>query len=234
MSNASAAAIELDFQTAEAGHYVPRSHAASVPGWTLPLTEPVSVEQVKPLVVRAVDYAIRSLFPKKYFGLCHVYAIVGASLASTTLGREYRPVAGMAVIDAGAGCMLKLLDNDAFSRNQGGAYHCWIESMGSDSNDRELIDLTFQHNRDYAKKHKLIWRKKSSGYLWGKRHDIVIESALADLPKQFPDGKFWVQETAEGARWIDTQLSAHMDEYVKLTTFAMKHLYLSLQQQKSP
>jgi len=172
---------------------------------------------------------IRSLFPEKYLGLCHAYAVVGSNIASIVLGREYRPVAGLAVIDSGVGCFIKLIDNNAFSRIEGGAYHCWIESVGTHAADaeKELVDITYQHNNDYAKQHRMIWRKQAPSYLWGRFGDLVVETELDALPTAIPEGKIWLRETAAGSDWMSRHVAGHADEYLKLTTIALKELKLA-------
>jgi len=73
-------------------------------------------------ILRVVDYAIRQHYPKNHLSLCHAYATVGACALGMLLGREYRPVAGLAVIDCGAGCFMKFNDNKAFSSISGGGH----------------------------------------------------------------------------------------------------------------
>jgi hypothetical protein len=180
-------------------------------------------DTVKTLIVEAVDSAIRQFFPKNYFELCHVYAVVGSNVASILLGHEYRPVAGLAVIDSGAGCFIKLLDNNAFSSGKGGAYHCWIESS-HDGAAKELIDIIFKHNRAYARKHKLVWRKKNSTYLWGSFNSLVVNAELDALPKNFSEGQIWVRETLEGTEWMCRHLESYTNPYVEITALALKKL----------
>jgi len=179
-------------------------------------------DKTRLLIVQSVDDAIHNLFPKKYFSLCHAYAVVGASVASIILDRRYRPVAGLAVIDCGAGHHLKLLDDKAFSCSKGGAYHCWIESVSQDGADKEIIDIGFKNNRLYAKKHKIPWLKKDSSYLWGKYREVVIDAELKDLPPIFPEGKLWLRETPEGAAWMNQHLDAHINEYAKITAHVLR------------
>jgi len=198
-------------------------HEANLQKITL-FPSPMNPENaLKHLIVQSVDSAIRQLFPKKYFSLCHVYAIVGSNVASIILNRNYRPVAGLSIIDCGAGNFIKLLDNRAFSSDDGGAYHCWIESQPNDAvNNKELIDIPFKHNSAYARYHNLVWKKKDSDYLWGDFDQLVINTGLDALPESFPDGKIWLQETPEGQDWMCRQVSEHLDEYCKITTLSLK------------
>ena len=179
---------------------------------------------LKTLIVESVDSTIRQLFPKKYFSLCHVYAIVGSNVASIILGCNYRPVAGLAVIDCGGGHFIKLLDNKAFFSGNGGAYHCWIESQPQDINDKELIDIPFKHNKTYANQHKIIWQKKNSNHLWGKFNKHVIDTDINSIPSMFPEGKIWLRETFEGHEWMSRQVKDHLDDYSKITSLSLKVL----------
>jgi hypothetical protein len=179
---------------------------------------------LKPMIVRSVDFALRSLFPSKYFQLCHAYAIVGSNVASIALDRDYRPVAGLAVIDCGGGSFMRLTDNQAFAGSAGGAYHCWIESCASAPGPRELVDISFMHNSAYAKTHHIAWRKKSSSYQWGRFDELVLEGELDTLPRRFPTGKVWLRETPEGTEWMARQVAEHIEEYLKITVLALKKL----------
>ena len=186
---------------------------------------PADVEHLRPSIVEAVDFAVRSVFPEKYCSLCHAYAIVGSNVASIVLAREYRPVAGLAVIDCGSGDFLDFTETDAFARDIGGAYHCWIESCADDpAHARELVDIAFLHNGAYARAHGLSWRHEEARYLWGAFDDLVIDAELADLPRTFPPGRVWFRETPEGAEWLVRHLRGHMQEYVTLTGLALKIL----------
>ena len=172
-------------------------------------------------IVHSVDLAIRQIFPEHYFGLGHAYAVVGSNVASIILEREFRPVAGLAVIDCGAGAMMRLVDNDSFSRPIGGAYHCWIESCPYDDESKELLDIPYKHNETYAKAIGMQWKHASSNYLWGNFKDFVLDGELHELPNIFPSGKLWLKETPEGARWISAHLAEHEKIYTKLTALAL-------------
>ena len=179
----------------------------------------------KLLIVNAVDSTIRQFFPKKHTAMCSAYAIIGANVATIVLGREYRPVAGFAVIDCGEGQFLKFTDKEAFiSDEKRGSYHCWIESCPPDVADKELVDITFKHNKAYAKKRHIKWQKKASSYLWGKYCDHVVEADLNFLPSEFPEDRLWLLETTEGSEWLVRRMSAQMLEYAYLTSMVLKRL----------
>ena len=183
---------------------------------------PADLYAIRDQIVDSVDSVIRSMFPELYFGLCHTYAIVGSNVASLVLGREYRPVAGLTVIDCGSGDMMKLLENEAFSRSAGGSYHCWIESCPNEGEDKELIDIAFKHNAAYANTHGLNWQQKDSNYLWGPYRDLVLDAELEALPTAFPEGKIWLKETPEGSAWIRSHIAKHENAYVELTSRALR------------
>jgi hypothetical protein len=177
------------------------------------------------LIAESVNDIIQAAFPDRYFSLCHVYAVVGANVASIALGREYRPVAGLAVIDCGGGHFLEFLDNQAFSNEAGGAFHCWIESASDASAGREIIDLTYRHNPIYAQQNQILWCKEDApNYLWGLHKDIVLDDELSALPSSFPSGKIWLRETDQGFRWINQYVESRLDEYAKLSGFALRLL----------
>lgn len=189
-----------------------------------------NAQDVRKIVYASVDCILRDLFPEKFDSLCHAYAVVGANVASILLKKDYRPVAGMAVIDAGAGNFLKLVDNWAFSGEMGGAYHCWIESCENDPSKRELVDFTFKHNPDYARKNGVVWRKKKSPeYLWGLYRDLVIGGNVEALPRRFPNGKVWFRETLAGSKWLSMHVEKYSEEYVKMTALALKHAAISIE-----
>lgn len=189
------------------------------------------MEDAKRVIYDSVDCTIRELFPEKYESLCHVYAVVGANLATILLKKEYRPVAGLAVIDAGGGNFIKLVDNWAFYGELGGAYHCWIESCTTLPREKELVDFTFKHNPDYARKNGVTWRKKKSPeYLWGLERDLVIAGSAEALPRRFPNGKVWFRETLAGSKWLSMHVDKYSDVYVKMTSRALQHATASMKQ----
>mgnify|MGYP001332592023 CR=1 FL=1 len=190
----------------------------------------ISVLDTKKIVYESVDCIIRELFPEKYDSLCHVYAVVGANVSSILLKKDYRPVAGLAVIDAGGGNFFKLIDNWAFYGDIGGAYHCWIESGTNSLLEKELIDFTYKHNPDYARKNGMIWRKKKTpDYLWGLYKELVIAGNHEALPQTFPHGKVWFRETLAGSNWLSKHVEQYSEEYVRMTSIALKHATISME-----
>lgn len=175
-------------------------------------------------IARSVDLTIRENFPNNFHSLCHVYAVVGANIASIVLGHEYRPVAGMAVIDCGGGNFLRFTDDNSLLKECNGAYHCWIESSQHDGCAKEIIDISFTHKHIFAKKCNIKWRKKSPRYLWGKAADILLDSKLNKLPSRFPEGKLWLCETNNGIEWMNRQVATFVGGYVNLTTLALNRL----------
>lgn len=200
--------------------------------------QPTGLELLKEQIVHSVDLAIRTVFPGRYFGLCHAYAIVGANVASLVLDREYRPKAGLAIIDSGSNCFLRFLDNEAFARfaqNESlalsggpGSYHTWIESCPSSSLDRELIDIPFKHNKIFAESNGLVAGFEATTYLWGIYTDLVVDAELGKMPAVFPPGKsIWLKETAEGSDWIYRHIGVFESPYVKLTALALRFQLLA-------
>lgn len=185
-------------------------------------------QPIQSLIAASVNGVIRRLYPDQYSSLCHVHAIVGANLISVVLGRVYRPVAGLALIDCG-GQFIELLDNDAFANPAGGAFHCWIESADPSMQEREVVDLTFRHNHEYAVKNGLAWRRAHPpDYLWGPYSKVVVKAPLDAIPAAFPDGQVWLCETDAGWEWMTRHLAENMNAYVVLTAEALKHLQASL------
>lgn len=181
-------------------------------------------QSVQSLIAASVNGVIRRLFPEKYASLCHVHAIVGANVISVVLNRVYRPVAGLAVIDCGGG-FIRLTDNSAFAHPAGGAFHCWIESADPACVEKEVIDLTFRHYHEYARKNGIAWRRAPPpDYLWGAQRKIVVKAALERLPPAFEDGQVWLRETDEGWSWMTRHLAENMNAYVTLTSEALLEL----------
>ena len=178
-------------------------------------------------IANAVDTTIRQFFPAKYSGLCHIYAIVGCNVLSIALNRNFIPVAGAAIIDAGGGARLEMLDKTAFSMESGGSYHCWIES--DDADETLLVDFIFRHNAAYATTQGIKWRKKRKAYLWGAKKDLHLDLEQAALPAVFPDEKVWFQKCEEGAAFLKHQVAVYMNEHAKITSFALKRLALELE-----
>jgi hypothetical protein len=185
-------------------------------------------QPIQSLIAASVNGVIKRLYPDKYSSLCHVHAIVGANLISVVLGRVYRPVAGLALIDCG-GQFIELLDNDAFANPAGGAFHCWIESADPAMQEREVVDLTFRHNHEYAVKNGMPWRRAHPpDYLWGPYSKVVVNAPLDAMPESFPDGQVWLFETDAGWDWMTNHLADHMNAYVQLTAEALKELKANL------
>ncbi|MBV8045834.1 MAG: hypothetical protein JO171_01670 [Paludibacterium sp.] len=174
------------------------------------------------MIAQSVDEVIRHHYPTRFYSLCHVYAILGSNLISI-IGREnFRPVAGLAAIDCGQGSIMRMADNSAFARPEGGAYHCWIESVDGPAAERQLVDLTFRHNHIYAEQNGHPWHRAAPpDFLWALKRDAVFECALAELPANFPDGQMWLAETEEGAAWLQRQLAEHQNALVVLTAEAL-------------
>jgi hypothetical protein len=177
------------------------------------------------LIAESVNRVIKQCFPNDYCSLCHAHAIVGANVISVSMQRNFRPVAGLAVIDCGAGEFIRLLDNAAFNNAAGGAFHCWIESTEADPAQRELVDLTFRHNRVYAARNRIAWKKKNSpDFLWGLREKIVVKAAPDAIPNHFAARPIWLRETEEGANWITRHLAENLNAYVALTAETLRLL----------
>ncbi|MFA9218967.1 MAG: hypothetical protein ACEQSK_17935, partial [Sphingomonadaceae bacterium] len=184
---------------------------------------------VKSLIAHCVNQVIRQYYPNQYCSLCHVYAIVGSNLISIVLDRVYRPVAGLAAVDCGAGQLMTMADNSAFGNPAGGAYHCWIESVDDGFAEREVVDLTFRHNHTYAEKNGFLWQRElPPDYLWGPRSKVVVQAPPSAIPTSFPDDMVWLYETPEGWRWMTNQLQQHQNAFVTLTAEALKLLQACL------
>lgn len=184
---------------------------------------PSNVSRIKKLIAASVREVVRTQYPQDHCSLCHVYAVVGANLASITLQRTYKPVAGLAAIDAGAGKIICLADNLAFSNPAGGSYHCWIESCDLELHERELLDFTIGHNRLYALKNGLPWSgAQPPRFLWGLFRELVPNCEMQDLAPNFGKNKIWVRETESGLAWMEQHLANHLNAYVNLTALALK------------
>lgn len=175
-------------------------------------------------VLDAVDSVIRALCPSTFDSLCYIYAVVGSNVLSLALKKNYRPVAGVAIIDAGGGRHLEFLDDSALDRGKGGSYHCWIESFvdGENPKQRELIDFTFGNNPRFAEANGIRWTAKKHPYLWGLEQEINIGGDVLALPKKFPEGKVWFQETKNGQDWLNAHLQKHVNDYAKMTFLALR------------
>jgi hypothetical protein len=190
------------------------------------------IERIPPtlqqrFIANAVDITIRQFFPEKYMGLCHIYAIVGSNVLSVALNRHFIPVAGIAIIDAGKGGRLEMLDKAAFNRERGGSFHCWIES--DDLDETVLIDFIFRHNAVYATAQGIKWHKKRKAYLWGLKKDLHLDLEQSALPRIFPDEKIWFQKCEEGEDFLKRQLTDYALDHIKVTGLALKRLCLELE-----
>ena len=187
----------------------------------------VSAEQgdshTKELIADSVHDIIITAFPKLYPNLCHAYAVVGSNLASIVLGKNYRPVAGLAIVDAGNGHFLGLINNASFSSAVGGNYHCWIHSCDAHPVDVELVDFSFRNNKVYAEAHGIQWAKRDQDFLWGPERELNVGGNPIPLPKSYDEGKGWFCETPEGSQWMNSEVSANADVYVKLTALALRY-----------
>lgn len=181
-------------------------------------------QTIQSLVADAVSGVLRARYPQTYHSLCHAHAIVGANVISIVLNRVYRPVAGLALIDCGRG-LVCLTDNAAFANPAGGAYHCWIESTDRSFKDTEVVDLSHRHSHIYTRRNGMVWtRAAPPDYVWGARHEIVVNAELHTMPDAFDDGQFWVRETREGAAFLTHHITDNMNAYVVLTAEALRDL----------
>ena len=173
-------------------------------------------------VAAGVRHSVGHWFPHNFYSLCHAFAVVGSNLASIASGRDYRPVAGHAAIDAGNGKLIVMNEDHAFGAKEGGAYHCWIESTQSEP--KELIDLTFGHNHLYAQANGYAWHgEEAPAFLWGPFDAIAITAPLSHVQPGFGKDRIWLRETRAGAQWMERHIAANEQAYVKLTTEALCH-----------
>jgi hypothetical protein len=181
-------------------------------------------QSIQSLIAASVTGVLRDLYPEQYMSLCHAHAIVGANIISLVFNRTYRPVAGVAMIDCGSEYM-RLLDNNAFGKVEGGAYHCWIECADSSFVEREIVDLTYCHAHLYAKKNGYQWtRAQPSQYIWGPEKRVLVKGDPNRISGPFAEGQIWLRETEEGWNWITRHMSENMHAYVELTALALKSL----------
>jgi hypothetical protein len=184
---------------------------------------------MKSLIASSVRGVIKKSFPEDYDSLCQVHAVVGANVAAIVLSREFRPVAGIAMVDCGEGDFIRMLDNDAFFNPIGGAYHCWIESVPQWPDEKEYVDFTFGTNRQYAAKNGLRWLgPMPPKYIWGPFSKLVVDAPLEKVPRNFGKDRIWVKETAEGLSWMARHVTDNANAYVTLTAQAIKMLHRSL------
>lgn len=182
-------------------------------------------QSIQALIAACVNGVVRDRYPDAYYSLCHAHAIVGANVISVVLGRVYRPVAGLAVLNCGPGQFIRLTDNSAFANPAGGAFHCWIESADPSFAHKELVDLTFRHNREYAVSNGLQWKgPPPPEFLWGDWRELVVKGDADALPASFRCDQVWLRETDEGWNWITRHLAENMNAYVALTADVLRAL----------
>ena len=186
-------------------------------------------------MLEAVDTTIRALCPTTFDSLCYIYAIIGSNVMSVALKKNYRPVAGIALIHAGSGKYLEFLDDSTLERGLGGSYHCWIESAEPNQTpkQKELVDFTYGNNPGYAETHGIQWQAKKVDYLWGKAQDINLGGDITALPKKFAEGKVWFQETKNGQDWLAAHLVKHVSDYAKMTFLALRQYNTALEDYRS-
>ena len=202
--------------------------------------QPLLKSNVPPKVMEramlgAVDTTIRALCPTTFDSLCYIYAVIGSNVMSVALKKNYRPVAGIALIYAGNGKYLEFLDDSALERGLGGSYHCWIESAEPNQmpKQKELVDFTYGNNPGYAEAHGIKWQARKVDYLWGKAQDINLGGDIAAVPKKFPEGKVWFQETKNGQDWLTAHLEKHVNDYAKMTFLALRQYNMALEEYRS-
>lgn len=183
----------------------------------------ISAQFTKEIIAASVRETMRAHYPQDYSSLCHAFAVVGTNLAAIVLERSFRPVAGLAAIDSGGGTVIAMADDRAFANEQGGAYHCWIESTDHAPGQKELVDLTFGHNHIYARNNGLAWSGVTPPrYLWGPFDKLALCGPLADLPGPIGKDRIWLQETEAGVAWMARHLDSNISGYVELTAAALR------------
>jgi hypothetical protein len=191
-------------------------------------------QTIQSLIAASVHGVLQEVYPDTHSALCHAHAIVGANVVSIVLNRVYRPVAGLAVIDCGAGQFVRLTDNMAFANPAGGAFHCWIESVDELIAEKEVIDFALRHAPEYARRNGLLWRyPELPDFVWGPASRVVAAGAPpADGAALGPD-VLWLRETDEGWNWITRHAAENINAYVALTAQTLQQLQRSLPQASS-
>lgn len=186
-------------------------------------------------MLAAVDTTIKALCPTTFDSVCYIYAIIASNVMTVALKKNYRPVAGVALIDAGGGRFLEFLDDTTLESGRGGAYHCWVESnvAGESAKEKELVDFTFGNNPAYAEAHGVKWTAAKHNYLWGLAKDINLGGELEKLPKKFPPGKVWFHETVNGHKWLSAHLQKHVNDYAKMTFLALRQYNQAIEDYRS-
>lgn len=184
-------------------------------------------QTIQSLIAASVHGVMEQVYPDKYVSLCHAHAIVGANVISIVLNRVYRPVAGLAVFDCGAGHFVRLTDDTAFANPAGGAFHCWIESVDETVHEKDVVDFAFRHAPEYARRNGIAWAHRSKpDFVWGPASQVVVPGAEPVRP--FGDERIWLRETDAGWDWITRHMADNMNAYVALTAEAMQMLNRSL------
>lgn len=184
---------------------------------------PIATQHIQERIAAAVREVIRTQYPADYCSLCHAFAVVGTNVAAIVLERSFRPVAGLAAIDSGANQLIIMADDRAFANEQGGAYHCWIESTDHAPADKQLLDFTFGHNHIYARKNGFPWAGATAPrFLWGRFDALTMTGPLHALQPGFGKEKIWLQETDAGVAWMARHLETNINAYVNLTAAALK------------
>jgi hypothetical protein len=184
---------------------------------------PSAEKYIQERVAAAVREVIRTQYPVDYSSLCHAFAVVGTNVAAVVLERSFRPVAGLAAIDSGANQLIVMADDRAFANEQGGAYHCWIESTDHTPGEKLLLDFTIGHNHIYARKNGFAWAGASAPrFLWGRFDELALTGPLHALQPGFGKHKIWLQETDAGVTWMARHLESNINGYISLTAAALK------------
>lgn len=195
---------------------------------------PSATQHIQERIAAAVREVIRTQYPVDYCSLCHAFAVVGTNVAAIVLERSFRPVAGLAAIDSGANQLIIMADDRAFASEQGGAYHCWIESTDHAPGDKQLVDFTIGHNHIYARKNGFAWAGATPPrFLWGPFEELAIGGPLHALEPGFGKQKIWLQETDAGVSWMARHLEANINGYVNLTAAALKIYQKSIKLSKT-
>jgi hypothetical protein len=180
-------------------------------------------QTIQSLIAASVHGVMEQVYPDNFVSLCHAHAIVGANVISIVLNRVYRPVAGLAVFDCGAGRFVRLTDDAAFANPAGGAFHCWIESVDETIHEKEVIDFAFRHAPEYARRNGMTWcQPNMPDYVWGPASKVMVPGNEPLRP--FGENRIWLRETDAGWNWITSHMADNMNAYVALTAQALQML----------
>lgn len=184
-------------------------------------------QTIQSLIAASVHGVMEQVYPDNFVSLCHAHAIVGANVISIVLNRVYRPVAGLAVFDCGAGRFVRLTDDGAFANPAGGAFHCWIESVDETMHEKEVIDFAFRHAPEYARRNGVRWAQPGlPDYVWGPASKVMVPGNEPLRP--FGQDRIWLRETDAGWQWITRHMSDNINAYVALTAETLQALNRSL------